>query len=262
MEGSNQRYLLAGNTNSSIGYGSGDFFTIKVNATLAPLSGYSKVWGTATLQESMQAACLSKNITTNQSDGFILAGFKATEGLIIKTDLNLNFMWARQMGGNWSDSVRDVIQDPSDGSYILVGVTAMNSQTNLDAFFNRVSFNGTWMADRTYSLPSKPGNDTFWGVCRKTSTPTGFMFAGESLVLGDTGTSDWLLACTNTTADIDNCAFDKEGGDYFTFAIIGSSIILNKTATFTNTSRLAGLTNSTSTASVNDASFTTVNVCP
>ncbi len=186
-------YILAGYTGSfSVGF---DIFLIKTDANgnvqWAKTYRGTGVDGTTFVQQT-------------SDDGYILAGTTWSFGagmadiFLMKTDANGNIIWAKTYGGTNNDRVR-IVQQTSDGGYIVAGFTWSFGAGSYDIFLIKTDANGDvqwaktyggWRDDEAYSVQQ--------------TSDGGYIVAGTTYSFG-AGSYDIFLIKTDANGNMGSC---------------------------------------------------------
>jgi hypothetical protein len=196
-------YVIVGKTNS-FGAGSEDILLLKINS--AGAISWAKTYGTMfyddanvvlqTADDGFLIGTLSGRMIKTDMNGDTLwtrsypgairymvqtadGGYAATgaayqDFYLLKTDSSGNISWSRTYGGSNFDQ-SNVVQQTTDGGYIIAGWTASFGQGSDDAYAVRVDSVGDTLWTRTYGGMLV---DRFYHACEKSDG--GFVFTGDA----------------------------------------------------------------------------------
>ena len=187
-------YIVAGFT-YSFGAGGADVFLLKVDAD-GNLQ-WAKTFGESSLD-------WAHSVQQTSDGGYIVAGVTWSFGagnddvFLIKTDEDGNLQWAKTFGENaleWAYGV----QQTSDGSYIVAGMTWSFGAGGYDAFFIKVDASGNLQWAKTFG-----GSDWDWAYSVQQTSDGGYIVAGFTYSFG-AGYNDVFLFKTDANGNIGTC---------------------------------------------------------
>jgi len=197
-------YIVAGFT-YSFGAGGADVFLLKVDAD-GNLQ-WAKTFGESSLD-------WAHSVQQTSDGGYIVAGVTWSFGagnddvFLIKTDEDGNLQWAKTFGENaleWAYGV----QQTSDGSYIVAGMTWSFGAGGYDAFFIKVDASGNLQWAKTFG-----GSDWDWAYSVQQTSDGGYIVAGWTRSFG-AGDYDVFLLKTDANGNLQwSKTFGGSSGDY------------------------------------------------
>lgn len=198
-------YIIAGYTNS-FGLANGDVYLIKTNSVGDTL--WTKTFGGT-------GDDFADTILQTTDGGYIVTGSTNSFGAgsfdfyVINTDSIGGMVWSKTFGGLNYDG-GGLIQQTTDGGYIIVGITSSFGAGNYDAYLIKTDASGDTLWTKTFG----GANVESAGEVQQT-TDGGYIIAGLTGFFG-AGNYDIYLIKTNTIGDT---IWTKTfGGSYSDFA--------------------------------------------
>ncbi len=173
--------------------------------------------------------------------GYIIAGGTSSYGAgysdvyLIKTDKHGNTIWTKTYGGTSYDG-GDLVQQTSDGGYIICGFTYSFGAGNGDVYLIKTDSNGDTLWTRTYG-----GTGRDEGSSVQQTSDGGYIVCGYTYSFG-AGVNDVYLIRTDLNGDT---LWTKtyggtgiDGGDLVQQTMDGGYIIIGWTTSFGNTGKI------------------------
>jgi len=176
-------YIIVGFT-ESFGAGNGDIYLIKTNANGDSL--WIKTYGGVNRDFGF-------SVQQTIDNGYIIAGYTYSFGAgssdvyLIKTDVNGQVIWTRTYGGALKESGR-LVQQTSDGGYIIVGYTESFGMGGSDVWLLKIDENGDSIWTRVYG-----GSEGDAGYGLDQTTDNGYIITGATHSFGAGGADVWIL---------------------------------------------------------------------
>ncbi len=184
-------FILTGYTRS-FGAGQSDLWLLKTDSNGDTL--WSKTYGHNSLEEGV-------SVQPTSDGGYIVVGFTSFTAngdidiWLLKTDSNGNAAWTKRIGGV-NNGYGNIVQQTSDGGYIIFGSTESFGAGNSDFWLVKTDSNG----DTTWTR-------TFGGVYHdiafsgQITSDDGFILAGYTQLNGFNNSDLWLIK-TDSSGDL------------------------------------------------------------
>jgi len=183
-------YIIVGTT-ESFGAGGADIYLVKTNTNGNAV--WTKTFGGTNYDYGY-------SVRQTSDGGYIIAGKASLLGTdsvdfiyLIKTDVNGDSIWARIYIGAYIYAQYFVVQQTSDGGYIIAGTTG--SGANTDVYLVKTYANGDTVWTRTFG-----GINDDYGYSVQQTIDGGYIIAGTTETFGS-GTYDVYLIKTNSDGD-------------------------------------------------------------
>jgi PGF-CTERM protein len=182
-------YIIAGAT-ESFGAGYLDVYLIKTDEN--GNEKWSKTFGGSDIDTGW-------SVQQTSDDGYIIAGATSSFGAgssdvyLIKTDENGNKEWNKTFGGSYREGYdgASVVQQTSDGGYIIVSATESFGSGNYDVYLIKTDENGNEKWSKTFGGSNI---DIGWSV--QQTSDDGYIIVGVTESFG-AGSSDVYLIKTD-----------------------------------------------------------------
>lgn len=224
MPTSDNRYIIAGYSNSYLYDDDDDIIILKINSNGDTL--WTKTYGDSVIERSRFARETSDG-------GIIIVGYKESlvnnndyDVYLIRTNNNGDTLWTKTIGGNSRDLGVTILQ-LSDGGYIILGATESFGEGGWDVYLIRINSLGDTLWTKTYGGPNYEE-----GYAIQQTSDGGFVISGNTDSYG-VGNLDFYLIKTNSNGDTlwtktyggsnDDIGFDVKTTQDKGYAIIGFS---------------------------------------
>jgi predicted secreted protein len=133
------------------------------------------------------------SIQQTSDGGYVVVGYTSSYGAgasdvwLIKTDSNGNEVWDKTFGGA-SEDVGVLIQQTSDGGYVIAGYTSSYGAGGDDVWLIKTDSNGSEAWDKTFGGTSE---DAAWSV--QQTSDAGYIMAASTMSYGAGGKDVWLI---------------------------------------------------------------------
>jgi len=184
-------YFVAAIT-ESYGVGYSDIYLIRTNE-LGDTLWTKTIGGTGDEQPNAMKTTMDNNyIIAGSTDSY---GAGNRDVYLIKVDQSGATLWAKTFGGTLDDVGYDVIQT-SDGGYLVVGTTPMNTSGYTSLYVIKTNSSGDSLWTKAYQK-----KDVNTGLSVVQLADGGFFIIGETLQYGLSNTADCYFIRTNMIGD-------------------------------------------------------------
>jgi len=150
-----------------------------------------------------------KYVQQTTDGGYVIAGSKDGDFLLIKTDYKGDDEWYKIFGIQGTGDYANCVQQTQDGGYIIVGSTESSGSGNRDVWLIKTDIQGSEEWNKTFG-----GSDDDGGYSVQQTTDGGYIISGETRSFGSGNSDAWVIKTNSQGQEVWNKTYGNAGYDY------------------------------------------------